>query len=229
MADDLLLGPVSFQGYELPARIGFGGGQRLAVHVLPGGARVIDAMGRDDADIAWSGAFAGADAADRARMLDAMRVAGGVLPLAWDAFCYLVVIRVFEAAYERPNWVPYRIACTVVADRAQSPALVVASLLTGLLGDLASVAADGVDASAAVAALAVTGATAPGTAGYAAALGAVGQVAGTISASMATSGAALLAAPDPATAAAAAGSLAMFADANGYAGRSLANLNNAES
>lgn len=229
MTDVLLLGPVSFQGFELPGRIGFGGKQILAVHVLPGGARVIDAMGRDDADIAWSGAFSGSDAADRARLLDAMRVSGSVLPLAWDAFCYLVVIRAFEAAYEQSFWVPYRISCTVVADRAQSPASVAVSLATSLLGDLASAAADGVDASAAVAALAVTGATAPGTAGYATALSAVGQVSSTIAAGMASSGTALLAAPDPGTAATAAGSLATLADANGYVGRTLANLNNAES
>jgi hypothetical protein len=229
MTDVLLLGPVSFQGFELPARIGFGGRQTLAVHVLPGGARVIDAMGRDDTDIAWSGAFSGPDAADRARLLDAMRAAGAVLPLAWDAFCYLVVIRAFEAVYEQAFWVPYRVSCTVVADQAQSPAILATSLLTGLLGDLASVTADGMDAVAAVAALGASGATAPGTGAYAAALGAVGQLAGGIGAGMIASGAALLAAPDPATAATAAGSLAMFADANGYAGRTLANLTNAGS
>jgi hypothetical protein len=228
MTDTLLLGPVSFQGFELPGRIGFGGRQILAVHVLPGGARVIDAMGRDDADIAWTGAFSGPDAADRARMLDAMRVAGSVLPLAWDAFCYLVVIRAFEAAYEQSFWVPYRISCTVVADQAQSPGSVAVSLATSLLGDLASAVLDGVDTAAAVAALGVIGATSPGTSGYAAAQSAVGQVSATIGAGMDTSGAALLAAPDPATAATAAGSLATLADANGYVGRTLANLNNAE-
>jgi len=228
MTDILLLGPVSFQNFELPARIGFGGGQRLAVHVLPGGARVIDAMGRDDADIVWSGIFSGGDAADRARLLDAMRVAGSVLPLAWDAFCYLVVIRAFEAAYEKANWVPYRISCTVLADQAQSPASTVASLLTNVLGDLASAALDGVDTSAATAALAATGATALGTAAYATAQSAVGQMSASIASGMATSGAALLAAPDPATAATAAGTLATLADANGFVGRTQANLDSAE-
>jgi hypothetical protein len=217
MTDILLLGPVSFQSFELPARIGFGGGQRLAVHVLPGGARVIDAMGRDDADIVWTGVFSGSDAADRARLLDAMRVAGSVLPLAWDAFCYLVVIRAFEAAYEKVNWVPYRIACTAVA-----------SLLTNVLGDLASAALDGVDTSAATAALTVTGATALGTGAYAAAQSAVGQMSAGIASGMAMSGAALLAAPDPATAASAAGTLATLADANGFIGRTQANLDSAE-
>src|SRR5277367_6265103 len=126
MSDYLQLGPVSFQDFELPGRIRFGGAQRLAVHVLPGGARVIDAMGPDDADIAWGGAFSGVDAADNARALDLMRVQGGVWTLAWDAFCYLVVIREFAAAYEHSNWVPYRISCTVVQDLAQSAVELVA-------------------------------------------------------------------------------------------------------
>lgn len=228
MADDLLLGPVSFQGFELPARIGFGGGQRLAVHVLPGGARVIDAMGRDDADIVWSGVFSGPDAADRARLLDAMRADGAVLSLAWDAFCYLVLISSFEAAYEQANWVPYRISCTVVQDQAQSVDVALASLVTGLLSDLAVAAGYGVNAVSATVALGVAGATAPGTAAYAQALGAMGQTTARIHAGMATAGGTLLAAPDPASAATAAGTLATLADARGYAGRSYANLTNAE-
>jgi hypothetical protein len=228
MTDVLLLGSVSFQNFELPGHIGFGGTQRLAVHVLPGGARVIDAMGRDDAEIAWRGTFSGPDAADRARLLDAMRVSGAVQSLAWDAFCYLVVISSFEANYERASWVPYRISCTVVADQAQSSATSVVSLSTMLLADLASAALDGVDTTLAVAALGVTGATSPGTPGYAAAQVALSQVQGNIGTNMTSVGAALLAAPDPATAATAAGSLAQYADANGYVGRTLANLDNAE-
>ena len=65
----LLLGPVAFQDFELPANIGFGGEQRLAVHCLPGGARVIDVLGRDDAEITFSGIFSGSDATLRARTL----------------------------------------------------------------------------------------------------------------------------------------------------------------
>ena len=53
MAGTLLLGPVLFRDFELPGQITWGGKQRLAVHHLPGGRRVIDAMGRDDAAIVW--------------------------------------------------------------------------------------------------------------------------------------------------------------------------------
>src|SRR5689334_14980148 len=67
MSEYLLIGPVLLEAFELPARVGWGGRQRMAVHRLPGGRRVIDAMGRDDADIAWTGVFTGSDAVARAR------------------------------------------------------------------------------------------------------------------------------------------------------------------
>jgi hypothetical protein len=223
MSDYLQLGPVSFQDFALPGRVRFGGAQRLAVHTLPGGVRVIDAMGRNDADIAWSGAFSGPDAADQARAIDLMRAEGQVWTLSWDAFCYLVVIGSFDASYEHVNWVPYRISCTVVQDLAQSAVSLVASLATSVLGDLASVTA--VDTSTAVAALGVTGALSPGTTTYSGTVGAVGAVVAQAQAGMASAGSALLVAQDPASAAVAAGQLATCADASGYAGRALANLN----
>lgn len=224
MSDYLQLGPVSFASFELPPRIGFGGAQKLAVHTLPGGARVIDAMGRDDADIVWSGAFSGSDAADRARLLDVLRVEGGVLPLAWEAFCYLVVIRRFEASYQSAAWVPYRITCTVVEDLAQSAVLAAIDLAGDLLGDLL---AAGPVAAAALPFVQAGGATSPGTTAFAAASASLSGVTSTIAGGMSRAGAALLAAGDPVSAATAAGTLASLADASGYAARALANLDTA--
>lgn len=226
MSEFLLLGPVTFHSFELPARIGFGGAQRLAVHRLPGGARVIDAMGRDDAPIAWSGAFAGPDAADRARLLDLLRVEGLPLPLAWDAFAFLVVIAAFEAVYERPNWVPYRIACTVLLDQTQALTDIAAPLLATLGADLTA-AGGVVDVSAVQAALAAPGGATLGTGAYDAALQAVGAAQGTAQSGMTGAGAALLAAGDPVSAATAAGQLAQMADANGFLSRAASNLANA--
>ena len=114
----LTLGPVAFAGFELPSSITIGGRQRLAIHRLPGGLRIIDALGPDPADIAFSGIFTGPDAADRARLLDTLRVAGATLPLAWDAFTYSVVIENFEADYRSPWWIPYRLTCSVLRDEA---------------------------------------------------------------------------------------------------------------
>ena len=104
----LLLGPVSFQSFEIPARINFGGAQRLAIHRLPGGTRVIDALGRDDSDISFSGTFSGPQATLRARAIDEMRVAGFSIPLTWDVFFYNVIIKKFEADYHSGWWIPYR-------------------------------------------------------------------------------------------------------------------------
>jgi hypothetical protein len=112
----LLLGPILFQDFELPASITWGGAQSLTVHKLPGGARVIDAMGRDDADITWSGIFSGPFAADRARALDLMRGDGALWPLTWGSFFYSAIIFRFEADQRRPNWIPYRITCKVLRD-----------------------------------------------------------------------------------------------------------------
>jgi hypothetical protein len=228
MSDFLLLGPVAFHDFELPPRIAFGGAQRLAVHDLPGGARVIDAMGADNAPIAWRGVFSGPDAAARARLLDLLREQGLPLPLAWDAFAYLVVIAAFEAIYERPNWVPYRIACAVLLDEAQAAEMLAAPLAATLLADL-GLAAPAVDVSAAQAALAAPDATTFGTAAYGAAVAAVDAARAAAGALVGSAGAALMAAGDPIGAATAAGTLAQAADAQGFLARAAANLANATS
>jgi hypothetical protein len=224
MATTLLLGPVTFQDFELPPRIGFGGAQRLAIHRLPGGARVIDAMGPDDAPIAWSGTFGGSDAADRARALDLLRSQGTVLPLAWDAFAYLVVIAGFEARYERSNWVPYRIACAVLADQTQPVPATAPPLAAVVAAELGAAVAVGT--AAAAAAITAAGATTPGTAAYASAAAAVGAAQTAASGGVVSAGDALMAASDPVSAASAAGQLAQFADAQGFLSRAGANLAN---
>jgi hypothetical protein len=99
----LLLGPIAFRNFEVPAAINIGGAQRLAIHRLLGGTRVIDTLGRDDTDISFSGTFSGPDATLRARLIDEMRVSGLSLPLTWDVFFYSVIIRKFEADY-RSGW-----------------------------------------------------------------------------------------------------------------------------
>lgn len=169
MATGLLLGLVSFESFELPSRISWGGRQRLAVHVLPGGGRVIDAMGRDDARITWSGVFTGPDAAIRARLLDQMRGDGAVWPLTWDSFFYSVVVYEFQARFEKPNWIPYRVSCTVLRDEVEALIDAGLSIAADVAGDVAAGALGGVDVSAASAAIGVAGATDVGTAANAAA------------------------------------------------------------
>ncbi|HVJ54871.1 MAG TPA: hypothetical protein VM689_20595 [Aliidongia sp.] len=116
------LGGFAFQNFEVPNELPFGGAQAITTHKLIGGGRVIDAMGRDDARLAWSGTFLSPDADLRARSLDALRVAGAPLALVWNAHRYLVVIQSFSPVYRRASEVPYRIACEIIQDQTQ-PAL----------------------------------------------------------------------------------------------------------
>lgn len=114
----LQLGDVIFSGFEIPESIAFGGEQLLSVHQLVGGTRVIDAMGRSEAPVEWSGRFRGSDAVQRARLLDAMRVDGKPQPLTWGAFSYTVLVQRFTGLFEQSFEVPYTISCTVLSDDA---------------------------------------------------------------------------------------------------------------
>ena len=118
MAVILTLGSVIFSGFEIPESIRIGGEQALVVHKMPGGARTIDAMGADDADIPWSGRFRGGNAEARARQLDAYRKSGQRLLLHWSTYRYQVVVQSFHADYQQPFEIPYQIACTVLADES---------------------------------------------------------------------------------------------------------------
>jgi len=234
MSSFLLLGPVLFQHFELPERIAWGGAQRLAVHRLPGGVRVIDAMGRDDRDIAWSGVFSAGDAGLRARAIDLMRAQGWAWPLLWDAFFYSVVISRFDADYSRSNWIPYRITCTVLRDEAEALVETAASLGADALADLASAdgMGSGIDFSAAIAAFGVDGATTRGSAAYGNAVGALSSSSGQIDSAMTAQEVSLnAAAPDTAAgltqATSSAGDLAALSGARGYLRRALVNLQNA--
>lgn len=112
----LTLGDLEFSRLEIPEKITFGGDQHLVVHELVGGTRVIDAMGRQDAPLEWSGLFMGQNAMERARYLDGLRVAGKPLVLTWDEFLFEVVISSYKADFERFYQIPYRISCMVLQD-----------------------------------------------------------------------------------------------------------------
>jgi len=112
----LTLGNITFQNFEVPESINFGGDQMLSVKRMVGGKREVQAMGRDDSDITWTGLFQGESANFRASYLDGQRVAGKPLPLFWSMYNYMVVIKNFHADFKRFYWIPYTITCTVVQD-----------------------------------------------------------------------------------------------------------------
>jgi hypothetical protein len=231
----LLLGPILFQDFELPERVRWGGQQRLTVHNLPGGIRVIDSLGRDDSDIVWSGVFSGDDAAVRARALDLMRAEGSSWSLTWEWFFYTVVIARFEADYTRSNWIPYRVTCKVVRDETAVAAEATVSLATSVLGDLASAQNLGsaVVLGGAIGALAPTQATQPGSSAYAGASAALARASQQIDTGIAgTEGHLGTASVSDAvgldTTTNFAGQLAALTAARGYVGRAVANLANAD-
>ncbi len=131
----LTLGDFEFSRLEIPEKIPFGGEQHLVVHELVGGIRVIDAMGRQDAPLEWSGLFMGQNALERARYLDGLRIAGKSLVLTWDEFLYEVVIASFKADFERFYQVPYRISCTVLQDLSIPVTTIADPGIDDLIGD----------------------------------------------------------------------------------------------
>ncbi len=221
----LTLGPIDFAGFELPSAITLGGRQRLAIHRLPGGLRIIDALGADHADLAFNGIFSGPDAADRARILDALRIAGVALPLAWDAFLYTVVIESFEADYRSPWWIPYRLTCSVLRDEAAIPIGPILSLVASLAADIAQAGAY-TDISSPAASLADPAATTAGTAANATAQSAFAGSTALLDSSIAATGASLNT-PDLPAATAAAAQLARLTAARGYMARANRNLSQA--
>ena len=136
----LYLGDVSFENFELPARISFGGMQRLAVHKLIGGARLIDTLGRDDSALSWTGVLSGQSAATRALSLDTMRVSGMAANLFWNSFCYSVIVSKLQFQYCGPWWIPYEISCTVLADLAQDNDQNTISAIQAFTNDLTTAA-----------------------------------------------------------------------------------------
>ena len=132
----LTLGGLDLVSFEVPDRVRFGGRQRLAIHTLIGGRRVIDTLGRDDDAIAWSGVLSGNEAGSRARELDSMRVDGQLQTLIWDAFCFSIIIEHLKLTFTNPWWIPYRISCVVQQDLAQDSTGNPPSTVTSLVSDL---------------------------------------------------------------------------------------------
>jgi hypothetical protein len=115
---DLVFDPSS-STLDVPDKMPWGGAQRIGVHQLPGGVRIVDAMGPDDLDITWSGMFFGPGATEKGRYLDYLRKRGGPVTLSWDAFQYTVIVERFEGDFERFYQVPYKVSCKVIEDLTQ--------------------------------------------------------------------------------------------------------------
>lgn len=121
------LGDFTFQEFEVPERMPFGGHQALRTHDLVGGTRVVDSMGGFEDRIEWSGLImtpkgSQTGAVSRAKRLDSLRRAGQQLVLTWHEFTYTVLIETFVAEFERFYQIPYKIGCLVVQVGTAAPA-----------------------------------------------------------------------------------------------------------
>lgn len=138
MADTkLILGGIAFREFEIPEQISYGRKQRIEVHKLVGGGRVIDAYGSDPDPIRWSGRFRGRDATSRARQVEALADSGRSVSLTWGGFAYQVIVDSFDADYQRFYEIPYRVACTV--DTGGSSGAMPSTLTAVIAADMASI------------------------------------------------------------------------------------------
>jgi hypothetical protein len=242
----VVLGDFDFQGFEVPAQITFGGKQAMTVHKLPGGERIVDLMGPDEAMIEWSGTFIGdqfdaSDPALRAQYLDQLRADGNPLPLVWGQFYYTVIIADFTAD-TRYAMVPYKISCLVLRNEATAPVSNPSTDLTSAINDdlTSALGIAPADAQAALTAAQTTllaiGPIAPGGGSMIAALAAVTQAntglaalrAGAevnMGAIVASAGSSIVgSSSDLINAVSSAGELAQLTAAQGYLGRMSVNL-----
>lgn len=241
MSTTVTLGFIRLDSFEVPAAIGFGGQQRLAVHDLPGGGRVIDVLGGADNEIVFGGIISGENADTRAQLLDALRISGTSVPLSWDEQYFIVIIAEARFDYRKSWWIPYQLRCMVRSNLIYGAAVTAASVAISIVTDLIQAASslDLVPANltAAQTSLAQTDATTPGTIAYGASLSNLAAAQGTLTSGMMASGAGLpgfdlsLAGQNPAVAATrlsgittAAGNLATQSAGSAYLGRGLATL-----
>lgn len=138
----LVLGEVTFTGFEVPSRISIGGAHAVTIHKLPGGRRVVDAMGVDDAAISWSGYFTGPEAAMRARLVDAMRQNGDQVSLSFGDYVFSVIVVHFEYdLQDRGAVISYRIRTERVSEQIIAGDSSLAGIFSSLLSDIATAAA----------------------------------------------------------------------------------------
>ena len=135
----VVLGSVVFEGHEVPSRIGIGGAHAVTIHRLPGGGRIVDAMGVDDSAISWGGFFTGPSAAARARVVDAMRQSGELVGLSFGDYAFNVVVVHFEYdLQDRGALIAYRIRTETIPETVAQTDNTEADVVTSFSADIAS-------------------------------------------------------------------------------------------
>jgi len=138
--DFLVLGGIVFDDWSTPDRMPFGGAHAMAVHKLPGGSRVVDTLGPDEADIRFTGLMYDNNAIGVAETLDALRLNGTQVPLIFAGRFYLVIVARTKVDIRRfPQLIAYDISCLVVKNNMAGNLGSTVSTVTSLVSaDLAT-------------------------------------------------------------------------------------------
>ena len=132
--DTLVLGGIAFDDWSTPEKMPFGGKQAMAVHKLPGGSRVVDTLGPDEADIQFIGTMYANDAYGVADALDALRISGAQVPLMFAGRFYLVIVAEALVDIRRyPQLMNYHVSCLVVQNNMAGALGVIGSTVSNLV------------------------------------------------------------------------------------------------
>lgn len=241
MSTTVSIATITLQAFEVPSAINFGSLQRMAVHDMPGGGRVIDVLGGSSGEITFGGILSGSNAEERAYLLDAICVSGVTVPLIWGQHYFMVVVAQANFDYQKSWWIPYRLRCVVSTDLFNAAVTATTSVASRILLSLASAGSllDPIPAGLQSAQTSLTqpGATVPGTAAFASGVNNLAAAQSDLASSVANSGATLpsfdlsLAGQAPAAAILdianttnAAGALASASAASAYVGSGLSTL-----
>ncbi|MBS1094938.1 hypothetical protein JK193_09735 [Gluconobacter wancherniae] len=96
----VILGSLVLTGIEVPDRLQVGGRQMLVVHRLPGGGKIIDALGNDPGRLELRGRFFGPDAQSRAQEIERLRISGEQVSFSAAGLSLQVWIVQFVYTYE---------------------------------------------------------------------------------------------------------------------------------
>ena len=195
MSTTVSLATITLQAFEVPSAISFGSQQRMAVHDMPGGGRVIDVLGGSSNEIAFEGILSGSTAEERAYLLEALCVSGVTVPLVWGQHYFMVVVAQADFDYQKSWWIPYRLRCVVITNLFNAALAATTSTASSILTSLTSAASflDSVPGSITLAQASLTNpaATVPGSAAFATGMNNLKDAQGNLAASVTHSGAAL--------------------------------------
>ncbi|WP_102323858.1 hypothetical protein [Komagataeibacter saccharivorans] len=137
------IGALTLTGMEVPDVIRDGGTQQVAVHRLPGGNRIIDAVGNDPDRLELSGRFVGPTAYERALLLKQMRILGQPVQFTGAGLSLTVKIVQYSYDYQQKGIViPYRLVLEQPSQMAVTSAIT--SGLSALIGSDAASSISGI-------------------------------------------------------------------------------------